>query len=256
MFKLPVSGFDVTVRQPAGADDLVLADARSIDLALALIVIGRLATKADASPVDAAALAITDIETILLLIRSAVFGGLIGADVLCQNRDCGAKADISFRISDYVAHHPVRMRADTERDEHAGWYRLRDLGVRFRVPCGEDLVAVSGASLPDRELLRRCVTPAEVDAPTRRKVERSMESLAPSLSHEIQGSCPECGKKLTVFFDVTQFVLRGLKDQASYVYEDVHLLALNYHWPEAKILDLPRNRRMQYAEMLREQGGL
>lgn len=256
MFKLPVSGFDVAVRQPTGADDLALTDARALDLALALTVIGRLATRADGAPVDAAALAITDIEVILLLIRSAVFGGLIATDVVCQNADCGARADISFRIADYVAHHPVRMRGGVERDEDAGWFRLPAVGVRFRLPSGEDLMAVNGARHPGRELLRRCVTPAEVDAPTRRKVERSMESLAPSLSHEIQGSCPECGKKLTVFFDVTQFVLRELKDQASYVYEEVHLLALNYHWPEAKILDLPRSRRMQYAEMVREQGGL
>ena len=78
-----------------------------------------------------------------------------------------------------------------------------------------------------------------------------MEMQAPSLSGEIDGVCPECGARLRFFFDVEQYVLLELRQQAAFVYQDTHLLAKHYHWPESRILAIPRNRRMQYAEMLR-----
>jgi hypothetical protein len=55
-----------------------------------------------------------------------------------------------------------------------------------------------------------------------------------------------------MYFDVQQFVLRELRDQATFLYEDVHLVASQYHWPESGILDLPSRRRVQYAEMIAE----
>jgi hypothetical protein len=57
-----------------------------------------------------------------------------------------------------------------------------------------------------------------------------------------------------VYFDVETYVLREWSDRAAGIYQDVHLLALHYKWPEDRILALPRNRRMQYVEMLRDQG--
>jgi len=81
-----------------------------------------------------------------------------------------------------------------------------------------------------------------------------MEAMAPNLSGEMQGECPECHRRITVYFDVQKYVLRELRDRASRVYEDIHLLALNYRWSEESILLLPRNRRILYAEMLRQEG--
>ena len=51
--------------------------------------------------------------------------------------------------------------------------------------------------------------------------------------------------------DPRQFTLRELRDQAVFIYEDTHLLAEHYHWPEAEILALPRERRLRYAQMVR-----
>ena len=77
-----------------------------------------------------------------------------------------------------------------------------------------------------------------------------MDAMAPSLSDALKGSCPECGAALEMYFDVQQFVLRELRDQATFLYEDVHLVASQYHWPESSILDLPSRRRAQYAEII------
>jgi hypothetical protein len=80
-----------------------------------------------------------------------------------------------------------------------------------------------------------------------------MEAMAPRLSRPMLGRCPECKADIPFYFDVHSFVLQELRDHAASVYHDVHLLALHYKWPEGQILELPRSRRMQYAEMLREQ---
>ncbi|NJL68692.1 MAG: hypothetical protein HC894_22160 [Microcoleus sp. SM1_3_4] len=44
-----------------------------------------------------------------------------------------------------------------------------------------------------------------------------------------------------------------LRQQAVSIYEEVHLLATQYQWTEAAILRLPRDRRRQYAERIRQQ---
>jgi len=57
-----------------------------------------------------------------------------------------------------------------------------------------------------------------------------------------------------VYFDVESYVVQELSQHAAGIYQDVHLLALHYKWPEDQILALPRNRRRQYVELLRGQG--
>jgi len=49
--------------------------------------------------------------------------------------------------------------------------------------------------------------------------------------------------------------LRELREQAAFIYEDVHLIAQHYRWSEAEIMLLPRNRRIRYAEMIRQEKG-
>jgi hypothetical protein len=81
-----------------------------------------------------------------------------------------------------------------------------------------------------------------------------MEALAPRFSRELTGLCPECHAGMNFYFDVQQFVLRELRDHTAMVFQDVHLIALHYKWPEENILALPRSRRELYAEALRSQG--
>ena len=81
----------------------------------------------------------------------------------------------------------------------------------------------------------------------------ALAAMAPALSEELSARCPACGSTVVVFFDARGFALRELRNQASFVYADAHLLARHYHWPEAEILALPRDRRVRYAEMLRHE---
>src|SRR5258708_25740669 len=101
MRRLPVSGIEVTLRQPAGAEDLLLCEAVEFDTSLALALLDRLASPRG----DWSGLCVTDFETLLLLLRQSVAGDLIQADATCTSRDCRARVDVSFRVESYLSHH-------------------------------------------------------------------------------------------------------------------------------------------------------
>lgn len=252
MFRLPVSGLVVTIRPLVGEDDLLLQEQRASATELALTLVSRLTRPADGSVVQWGELTITDLEAVLLLIRQVAVGDLIEADVSCLQPECGARITVSFRISEYLSYHqshrPRELAADGE-----GWFRLHEQPVKFRLPAAVDLLAVNGERRPDRELLRRCIQPKTIPAKLRRRVVSAIAAMAPNLSGEVQGECPECHRCLGVYFDVQKYVLHELRDRASQVYDDIHLLALNYRWSEENILLLPRSRRVLYAELLRQQ---
>jgi len=253
MRRLPVSGLEVTLLAPTGQEDVLLLEAAELDLALAVALLERLAIPSG-SALDLASLVVTDYEALLLAAHAAAFGDQVTAETVCGSPRCRSAAELSFGIDSYIAHHkPGRPRSVAPFEAKPGWFELRDgsATVRYRLPTVGDLAAAAVAREPEREVLRRCVDGPPPNGTLRRKLERAMEAQAPSLSGSLQGRCPECRATLHVFFDVERFVLSELREQAAFVYHDTHLLALHYHWPEGQILEMPHNRRMQYAEMLR-----
>lgn len=252
MVRLPVSGIELNLRQPAGLEDILLLEAPARDTKLALALVERLAKAFDGSEVQWETLCVSDLEALLLLIRQKVFGDFIDAEVNCPVQECGKRLDVSFNISDYLAYHQPHVPDNAEPADEEGWFRLRNEQVSFRLPTVADQVAAVRQSEPERELIQRCVQPASISSRLLKQIEAAMEALAPSLSYDINGQCPECGTTVDMYFDVQPFCLRELRGQALFVYEDVHLLALYYQWSEAEILALPGDRRRHYAEMLRQ----
>jgi hypothetical protein len=255
MLRLPVSGVEVILLAPTGREDVMLLEAPDLDLPLALALLRRLAQSLEGD-LDLGALVVTDYEALLLGVHRAAFGDQVKADLVCGMKNCGSRAEVSFGIEGYLAHNrPRRPRGVAAVTAKSGWFQLqdRDNTVHYRLPTTADLTAVTADPEPEREVMRRCVDGPLPDGRLRRKLEKAMARQAPSLSGQLQGRCPACGASLYFFFNVQGFVLQELRDQAAFVYQDTHLLALHYHWHEAQILEMPRNRRMQYAEMLRGQ---
>jgi len=249
--RLPISGMEVMLQQLTGAEDILLLEASAHDITVDLIA--RLASPVNASAVEWSALCVTDLDALLLLLREMIFGDLIRTDIVCPAENCGKRIDIFFSIREYLDHHRSRMARGVEVADEAGWFRLRSTPVSFRLPTGADQVAVAKTSKPERELIRRCIQPANISAHLLKRVETAMETLAPSLSHDLQGQCHECGMAVNMYFDVQYYVLSELRHQAAFIYEDVHLLAMHYHWSQAEILSLPHSRRAHYMEMLQQE---
>jgi hypothetical protein len=252
MFRLPVSGYDVRLRLPSGAEDLLLLESQTTETEIAMDLLERLAQWPPDKAVACETLPVTDVEALLLELRRITCGETIRTDINCPAVGCGVRIDVDFEIREYLAHHCPRKPRDVEPDVEQGWFRLGGEQARFRLPTAADQIAASRSARPERELVRRCVDPADLRGRALARVETAMASLAPALSEEIQGTCPSCRATVWMQFDVQGFVLSELRNQASFLFEDVDRLATRYHWSEKSILGLPSRRRMQYAEMAKQ----
>jgi hypothetical protein len=255
MYRLPVSGARVSLREMTGAEELLFAEGSNSDSELELAIVSRLAERVDDEGEPWEEFTPTDLDALLLAIRQKILGETISGDSSCPVPACGARVDISFSVGQYLDHQRPRKPRDIESTDEPGWYRLQGSPATFRLPNGGDLLAVHSQPDPVSELVRRCVRPP--DQPTRwlRRIERAMDQLAPSPTTELKGTCPDCGHSFNFQFDPRQFALRELRDQAAFIYEDVHLIAEHYGWSEAEIMSLPHNRRVRYAELIREERG-
>jgi hypothetical protein len=250
MFRLPISGHEVEVRFPSGSDELILLEHQGAEPEVAMALVGRLAICATGEPLDARTLTVTDLETVLLLVRRAVFGDGVHTDVRCPASACGARVDVDFGIGAYLAYHGGRMPRGVAPAADEGWYQLENRGVQFRLPCGADQAEAMRVPDPEAELIRRCLRPSNTPGRLRAQAQNAMAAIAPLLSDTVQGRCPECGVTFDMYFDVQSFVLNELRGQAAFLYEDMNLLAGRYHWSEQEILEIPSRRRAHYAAMI------
>jgi len=253
MVALPVSGLEAGLRGPAGEEDLLLSEAPRRDTALTLRLLAAL-IRTEAGEPRWEELTVTDLQALVLELRRLMFGDLVQGHSRCDAQGCGARVDITFRLSDYLRHHLPRRCRDAAASDEEGWYRLRGAEVTFRLPRATDRLAVEGREGAEQAMLERCVRPSVLPARLLGRVLRAMEALAPSLADVIEGSCPECGTPIAVYFDPEDFTLRELRAQSARVFEEIHLLAKRYHWSEEQILRLPGTRRARYAELIREEG--
>jgi hypothetical protein len=252
MIRLPVSGLELSLRQPAGAEDIVLLEAPANDAIVALTLISRLAHSVEGTPIDWGDLSVSDLEFLLLMLRQIVFGDWIRTDTICPAPGCNKRVDVSFRITDYLSHHVPRKPPNIVASKTLGWFQLSNTEVTFRLPTVADQIAIAYHPQPEQELRQRCMQPAQISSKLRRRVETALAALAPNLSDDLQGQCVECGATVTLFFDVQQFTLQELRHQAASIYEEVDLLASSYQWSEDAILALPHHRRQRYADRVRQ----
>ena len=253
---LPVSKIEVGLKPPNGWDELRVVEAPECNTQLALELAARLAVFPPGLSLDWGQLPVTDLDALFLHLRRQLFSETVLTDLSCPYPECSKRIDVSFSISDYLSYpqHRPRPVKDLEQADEEGWYRLgSSQKILFRLPNGADQVAITTALRPEQELVKRCIRPPNSPARWLKKVERAMEMLAPHLSHSLEGYCAECGRVVNIFFDVQRFCLQEIREQARFIHYEVHLLALHYHWPEDKILDLPGTRRRLYAELVAEE---
>jgi hypothetical protein len=127
--------------------------------------------------------------------------------------------------------------------------------IQFRLPSGADQEAVLGMQLSAAvdTLLSRCILNDEgmpLSPEERKAVVDLMEQLAPQLEVELDLTCPECSHTFLAPFDTTTFFFHEMQINGDQLLREVHLLALYYHWSEAEILSLSRDRRRVYLGLL------
>jgi hypothetical protein len=250
---LPVSGLTLYVREATGADELVVLEPAQSPVATVITLAGRLVTGAGGQPPDWEELPAADVGAIALTIRQAWLGERISTDTRCPELGCGERMDIAFDIPAYIAHHRPRRYSGARASQEAGWFELAGEHVSFRLPTIGDLRAADASPDLERCLRERCVRPAVVPGAVARRLSRAMTALAPSLTDSVEVRCPACGGPSLLRFDPVSYALAELHDAAAGLYEEVHLLASAFCWPEDAILTLPRSRRIRYAELIRKE---
>ena len=244
MMRLPVSNLDVVLRQPDGADELVLRETAGSAVSQGLALLARLSDAGDWSE-----LTVTDFEVLLLGLRVQVLGEGWDLGFACPH--CAARVEVSFRLADYLGHIRPRRPADVaDAPGRPGWHTCQ--GVAFRLPTASDQAAVAGVADPTRALAERCIDPPRPAAHVRARIERAMAAMGPEVSRPLAGRCPACGAAVEAPLHVARLVIGELTRESANLHEEVHLIARAYHWREAEILKLPRRRRQAYAERIRQ----
>src|SRR5262245_10305330 len=186
-------------------------------------------------------LLVGDRDFLILQLRRITLGDRFAAVFSCPA--CNSAMDVEFLAQDIL----VEPRP---QDATTYIWHLNDQRppIHFRLPNGVDQEAVADLSADEavEVLLARCViddggTP--LTAEERAAVIAEMDRLAPQINLELELNCPECGHSFTTPFDCTAFFFSEIQAQSRHLMREVHYLALHYHWSEAEILGLQRDRR-------------
>lgn len=242
----PLTG-DLELRLGDALEDCPsLPDAVSELLGTALLDVGGI----PASPALAADLAVADRQWLMLKLAARASGPVRWLTAGC---DCGASFDVLLDL-ERVPFRPAGAGfpfADTE---------VGGRPLRARVPTGADQARIAPMrddALALRSLLHSCVVAFDGDLEALDEedvgaVESALDAVAPAVATELTTQCLGCGGERRVGFD--PYRLGGLGRDG--VLRDVHALASHYHWGEAEILALPRERRAIYIGMIERARGM
>ena len=78
----------------------------------------------------------------------------------------------------------------------------------------------------------------------------ALETADPLTTLTLDVACPFCDQALAVEVDLELLLIEGLRSQQRRLIEQVHRLALHYHWNENDIVALPHWRREKYLSRI------
>jgi hypothetical protein len=81
-------------------------------------------------------------------------------------------------------------------------------------------------------------------------IEGAFETADPLSALELIAVCPECGEENRMAFDLEAFLLTRLRQHRARLVDEIHRLALHYHWSERDIVAMPAGRRAEYLRRL------
>lgn len=266
-----------TLRPLTGEDEAFIAEAQGLwqPAECVTAVLGRCLTRLGSPSAEGEdpqalvrSLTMGDREALLLHLRRLTMGDALAGVLNCPKAGCGAPMDLDLRVSDLLL--PPYPQPSPEyqamvRENGSAWQ------VRFRLPTGQDQEDAtrlighqtdSGASL----LLKRCLLavtagegkgealPVDEDLPP--GIAAAMPGLLaerdPQAEVQLDLVCPACDHHFSALFDAASYFFREVTSRSSYLYQQIHVLALYYHWSETEIMGMTTKRRLRYLSLLEE----
>jgi len=217
-------------------------------------------------------LLVADRQFLLLRAREATFGDQVQAALYCPWPDCGKSVDIDFSTKNIPIRESVEkgptysMELSLEaslKDANGKEYRE----VVFRLPNGGDQEAIlpllkENEATAFAALLERCVLSvgplktlddgliSSLSPLARMEIEREMQLVTPKVELTMGATCPECEREFAVPFDLQDFFFGELRTSTDLLRREVHYLAYHYHWSEREIMEMTRDKRRAYIDVL------
>lgn len=251
-FRLTGKPSSFQLRELNGFDEQSVCN---LDTATAIGLLDRLLVRTPGSSAEhlkAVELTPAERDRLLAALYERTFGSRIESTARCTL--CGDLFDLTFEIGDLLAACGFAEPSSSFRSEvcrEADGTFVLPSGLRFRLPTGEDEMAVVGLPPEQAELalLHSCIIESkkgvDLDA-----VQQAMEDVAPVLNLDLDAHCPECGGKQLLHFDIQFYLLRALEQQNKQVAREIHRLAVAYGWSLNEILGLSRTQRRTFVEFV------
>ncbi len=201
------------------------------------------------------ALTIGQRDAYLLTLHEITFGTRLESVVECLA--CQERLEFTLNVAD------IRVTGDGKDAASEQQATIDGYEVRFRLPNSRDLITI--ARLLDvgqarSTLAQRCLIEAKRDGesvavadlpePVIAGLAEQMARLDPQAEVQLNLSCPACGHRWSLLFDIVSFLWTEIGGQARRLLRDVHTLARAYGWREADILAMSAVRRQYYLEMV------
>ena len=237
--------------------------------------IQRIGTISPISDEIARQLLVADRQFLLLKLREMTFGDQVQATIVCPWPNCGNRVDIDFSTRDIPIEesadkgpsYSITLSPDAVQNSET---QAQEDTIVFRLPNGGDQEALASLVVENEAaalsaLLTRCIKQVGSDKEpgldwihslspmARMEIEQHMEAHAPKVDLSLGAACPECHREFSMPFDLQQFFFGEWHTSRDLLYREVHYLAYHYHWSEEEIMELPREKRRKYIEVLAEE---
>lgn len=245
------------IRPLTGTVELAIAEAREIN-ELYPTFVTRILSAAVASigtvpvtPHVAKAISVADRQVLLGQLLVMVGMDTIWLQPWCAS--CGQRFDVP------VTHSQLPI-VEAPDDYPVFQGKVGNQTVKLRVLTGEaeemlSLIGDDAAAL--RALIDYAVDwgdhqpPEQLTRDELDQIEQQLEEGSPAIADEIVSQCPYCRTDVRLTLDFIAGLLGGES-----IFEDIHQIAMHYHWSQEAITALPRNRRKFYLKMINAARGI
>lgn len=224
---------------------------------------------ADGNPVNPdriRQLSMGDRQTLLLLLRQLTLGNTM--DCLLRCPFCMERMDLQLKVDDLIVLPDADPQAHYEEVLRVGEQRLQ---VTFSLPTAADVEEAASAARSSpasaaAAMAQRCIKEVTTDgerAELRVRIEPEdwpddllpaisarLEKLDPQAEIKLELTCPACRKRFDERIDPGGYLFQELAARQRVKYQEVHQLAIAYHWSEADILRMGPRKRQLYLELL------
>ncbi|MBP6900210.1 MAG: hypothetical protein KBC73_08990 [Burkholderiaceae bacterium] len=187
-------------------------------------------------------------DALLLQLRRRHFGDWLHAESVCPA--CGERLEFELSATALIGAQPA---VDPAHDGPPLAVRLQGQSRQLRRPSTADLLAARDAT----DLARRCALEAPAgdlawcsDPAWLQAFGEALAADAPLADAQLALVCPACSSSWEETLDAAVFLVQDLQAAGRRLLDEVHVLALAYHWSERDILALPAERRRHYLGRL------